>query len=88
MISISSGDHMPLTGGSPDRHPRLNARLAVSRGKKEAAPAGGESGRRAHGPTLGGEAGPVLLRAYSAKGSLIDPHAALAKGIRTYLAGR
>jgi len=34
------------------------------RDKKEAAPAGGESGRRAHGPTLGGEAGPVLLRAY------------------------
>jgi len=47
--------------------------MAVSGHKKEAAPAGGESGRRAHGPTLGGEAGPVLLRAYSVKGSLIDP---------------
>ena len=33
-------------------------------GKKEAAPAGGESGRRAHGPALGGEAGSVLIEAY------------------------
>jgi hypothetical protein len=28
---------------------------------KEAAPAGGESGGRAHGPALGGEAGSVLI---------------------------
>ena len=39
----------------------------------EAAPAGGESGRRAHGPALGGEAGPVLLEAYSALGSRMNP---------------
>ena len=73
VISISSGDYMPLTGGSPRRYRALNTRLAVSWHKKEEAPAGGESGRRAHGPTLGGEAGPVLLEAYSAKGQLIDP---------------
>jgi hypothetical protein len=30
-------------------------------GRKEAAPAGGESGGRAHGPALGGEAGSVLI---------------------------
>jgi hypothetical protein len=29
--------------------------------EKEAAPAGGESGGRAHGPALGGEAGSVLI---------------------------
>ena len=29
---------------------------------KKAAPAGGESGRRAHGPALGGEAGSVRLK--------------------------
>jgi hypothetical protein len=30
-------------------------------GKKEAGAAGGESGARAHGPALGGEAGSVLI---------------------------
>lgn len=30
-------------------------------GKKEAGAAGGESGARAHGPALGGEAGSVLM---------------------------
>jgi hypothetical protein len=41
--------------------------------EKRAAPAGGESGRRAHGPALGGEAGSVLMRAYPVPGSRIDP---------------
>jgi len=31
-------------------------------GEKEAGAAGGESGARAHGPALGGEAGSVLIR--------------------------
>src|SRR6266700_3477473 len=35
--------------------------------KKEAGAAGGESGARAHGPALGGEAGPVLSVSLSAK---------------------
>jgi hypothetical protein len=60
VISISSGNHMPLTSGSPDRHLRRTP-VRASRGKKKAAPAGGESGRRAHGPALGGEAGSVRL---------------------------
>ena len=63
VISISSVDHMPLTSGLAGA---INAERAVMRasGQKEAAPAGGESGRRAHGPALGGEAGSVLLEAY------------------------
>jgi len=36
-------------------------------GEKEAGTAGGESGARAHGPALGGEAGSVLIRSLSAK---------------------
>lgn len=35
--------------------------------KKEAGTAGGESGARAHGPALGGEAGSVLIGSLSAK---------------------
>ena len=56
---------MPLTCGLPDRSCRLAALTAPRReGEKGATPAGGESGRRAHGPALGGEAGSVLLEAY------------------------
>jgi len=35
--------------------------------EKEAGTAGGESGARAHGPALGGEAGSVLIGSLSAK---------------------
>jgi len=63
---------MPLTSGSPDHYLRITV-VGPLEGEKEAAPAGGESGRRAHGPALGGEAGPVLLRSLSALGSRIDP---------------
>ncbi len=41
-------------------------------GKKEAGAAGGESGARAHGPALGGEAGPVLIGSLHCK---VPPYA-------------
>jgi hypothetical protein len=40
---------------------------------KEAAPAGGESGGRAHGPALGGWAGSVLQESLSAKRGSAQP---------------
>jgi hypothetical protein len=47
--------------------------------EKGAAPAGGESGRRAYGPALGGEAGSVLMEAYpyAARESSLIPHVAI-----------
>jgi hypothetical protein len=44
-------------GGPGDAQERLG-----EVGEKEAGAAGGESGARAHGPALGGEAGSVLIR--------------------------
>ena len=41
--------------------------------KKEAGAAGGESGARAHGPALGGEAGSVLILSLSAKFPRMPP---------------
>ena len=40
--------------------------------KKGAGPAGGESGTRAYGPALGGEAGAVLIGSLSEKGPRVD----------------
>jgi hypothetical protein len=54
---------MPLTSDLAGATDAGRAILRAS-GQKEAAPAGGESGRRAYGPALGGEAGSVLLAAY------------------------
>jgi hypothetical protein len=52
---------MPLTSGLPVGPGRADARKRHVGDEKEAAPAGGESGGRAHGPALGGEAGSVLI---------------------------
>jgi hypothetical protein len=51
---------LPEAASAPEKLARGGRRAS----KKEAAPAGGESGRRAHGPALGGEAGSVLIEAY------------------------
>jgi hypothetical protein len=40
--------------------------------EKEAGAAGGESGARAYGPALGGEAGSVLIASLSAKALVCD----------------
>src|SRR5579859_5168397 len=59
---------MPLTCGSPDHGGGCLAakELVPERrrypGGKEAAPAGGESGGRAHGPALGGRPAPSLSK--------------------------
>jgi hypothetical protein len=50
---------------------RRRAREAIA--KKEAGAAGGESGARAHGPALGGEAGSVLIVSLSAKCPRMPP---------------
>jgi hypothetical protein len=69
---------MPLTSGLAGA---IDAERAVLRssGQKEAAPAGGESGRRAYGPALGGEAGSVLMEAYpyGARESSLITHVAI-----------
>jgi len=46
-------------------------------GKKVAGAAGGESGARAHGPALGGEAGSVLIVSLSAKCPRMPPPVAV-----------
>jgi len=55
--------------------------LSIGQGEeKEAGAAGGESGARAHGPTLGGEAGPVLSNKDSCK---VPPYATTSVGFAT-----
>jgi hypothetical protein len=68
------GVTIPAKTGSVDAYLQRPARRAAvtgsipsgsvhtTDGPKEAGPAGGESGARAHGPALGGEAGSVLIR--------------------------
>ena len=86
VISISSVDHMPLTSGSAGRQLMPNRPWGPFPGKRRRRPPGGRAGA-AYGPALGGEAGSVLLEAYSAVGPRMnEPPAASANEIRTYLA--
>src|SRR5690242_21864044 len=52
--------------------------------KKEAGTAGGESGARAHGPALGGEAGSVLIGSLSAMCRRMRPPVAVSWLLAAY----